>query len=69
MVSILHLLASLVSWIFMIIISVVSVAGTALLWYTYYELRTKHKDFSDTTIFLAVSIIIHKKYFYFFVTS
>lgn len=56
MVSILHLLASLVSWIFMIIVSIASIAGTALLWYTYHELKTKQRDFSDTTIYLAVSI-------------
>ncbi|KAI5645199.1 plasma-membrane choline transporter domain-containing protein [Phthorimaea operculella] len=48
MVSILHLLASLVSWIFMILVSIASVAGTALLWYTYHELRTGKKDFSGT---------------------
>ncbi|KAJ2938220.1 hypothetical protein O0L34_g17557 [Tuta absoluta] len=48
MVSILHLLASLVSWIFMILVSIASVAGTALLWYTYYELKTGKKDFSGT---------------------
>lgn len=56
MVSILHLLATLVSWIFMILVSVASVAGTALLWYTYHELRTKHKTFD--TAYLSVSIIM-----------
>lgn len=55
MVSILHLLATFVSWIFMIIVSIVSVAGTALLWYTYHELRTKQRSFDGS--FLAVSII------------
>lgn len=56
MVSILHLLATLVSWIFMILVSIVSIAGTGLLWYTYHELRTKQKDFTET-LFLAVSIL------------
>lgn len=53
MVSILHLLATLVSWIFMIVVSIVSVVGSALLWYTYHELRTGHKSYADTP-FLAV---------------
>ncbi|XP_049866141.1 choline transporter-like 1 isoform X2 [Pectinophora gossypiella] len=54
MVSILHLLASLVSWIFMILVSIASIVGTALLWYTYHELRTGKKDFAGTA-FLAES--------------
>ncbi|CAH0627232.1 unnamed protein product [Chrysodeixis includens] len=54
MVSILHLLATLVSWIFMILVSVASIAGTALLWYTYHELRTKHKTFE--TAYLSESL-------------
>lgn len=54
MVSILHLLATLVSWIFMILVSIASVAGTALLWYTYYELKNKHKTFE--TAYLAESL-------------
>ncbi|XP_028161457.1 CTL-like protein 1 isoform X1 [Ostrinia furnacalis] len=48
MVSILHLLATFVSWIFMIVVSIVSVAGTALLWVTYIELKNKQLDFSET---------------------
>lgn len=55
MVSILHLLATLVSWIFMILVSIASVAGTALLWYTYHELRTKVKNFDQHT-YLAESL-------------
>ncbi|KAH9644315.1 hypothetical protein HF086_003814 [Spodoptera exigua] len=54
MVSILHLLATLVSWIFMILVSIASVAGTALLWYTYYELKNKHKTFE--TAYLSESL-------------
>ncbi|XP_041976580.1 choline transporter-like 1 isoform X2 [Aricia agestis] len=65
MVSILHLLASLVSWIFMIVVSIASVVGTGLLWYTYYELRTKQKDFTDTTIFLAESLKNEKAFLWY----
>ncbi|XP_038210134.1 choline transporter-like 1 isoform X2 [Zerene cesonia] len=65
MVSILHLLATLVSWIFMIIVSIASVAGTALLWYTYHELRTKQRDFSDTTAFLAESFKNEKAFLWY----
>ncbi|KAG7299787.1 hypothetical protein JYU34_016796 [Plutella xylostella] len=64
MVSILHLLASLVSWIFMIIVSIVSVAGTALLWYTYHELRTGHKNFTETA-FLAESLKNEKAFLWY----
>ncbi|XP_064292070.1 choline transporter-like 1 isoform X3 [Plodia interpunctella] len=56
MVSILHLLATLVSWIFMIIVSIASVAGTALLWYTYYELKHKQKSFVEHAAFLDESL-------------
>ncbi|KAL4708361.1 hypothetical protein ACJJTC_019597 [Scirpophaga incertulas] len=64
MVSILHLLASFVSWIFMIVVSIVSVAGTALLWYTYHELKTKQRDFSDTP-FLAESLKNEKAFLWY----
>lgn len=60
MVSILHLLATLVSWIFMILVSVASVAGTGLLWYTYHELRTKHKTID--TAYLSVSNTFHSTF-------
>ncbi|XP_045512764.1 choline transporter-like 1 isoform X3 [Pieris brassicae] len=65
MVSILHLLATLVSWIFMIVVSVVSVAGTVLLWYTYHELRTKQRDFSDSSAFLAESFKNEKAFLWY----
>ncbi|XP_068630522.1 choline transporter-like 1 isoform X2 [Battus philenor] len=64
MVSILHLLATFVSWIFMIVVSVVSIAGTALLWYTYHELRTKQRDFSQT-LFLAESLKNEKAFLWY----
>lgn len=38
-VSILHLLAHLVSYIIMILVSIASVAGTAFLWYTYFDIK------------------------------
>ncbi|XP_059062134.1 choline transporter-like 1 [Achroia grisella] len=63
MVSILHLLATFVSWIFMIVVSIVSVAGTALLWYTYYELRTKQKEFA--TSFLSESLKNEKAFLWY----
>ncbi|XP_050670773.1 choline transporter-like 1 isoform X2 [Leptidea sinapis] len=65
MVSILHLLATLVSWIFMIVVSIASVAGTALLWYTYHELRTKQKDFSESSVFLAESFKNEKAFLWY----
>ncbi|XP_061710544.1 choline transporter-like 1 isoform X1 [Cydia pomonella] len=55
MVSILHLLATVVSWIFMIVVSVVSIAGTALLWYTYYELKRGNQNFTGS-IYLTESL-------------
>ncbi|KAG6464805.1 choline transporter-like 1 isoform X2 [Manduca sexta] len=64
MVSILHLLATLVSWIFMIIVSIVSVAGTGLLWYTYHELRTQQRSFADTP-FLAESLKNEKAFLWY----
>lgn len=64
MVSILHLLATLVSWIFMIIVSVVSIAGTGLLWYTYHELRTKQRSFAETA-FLAESLKNEKAFLWY----
>lgn len=38
-VSILHLLAHLVSYIIMILVSIASVGGTAFLWYTYVDIK------------------------------
>ncbi|XP_060801052.1 choline transporter-like 1 isoform X2 [Amyelois transitella] len=65
MVSILHLLATLVSWIFMIIVSIASVAGTALLWYTYYELKHKQKSFADQVAFLDESLKNEKAFLWY----
>lgn len=38
-VSILHLLAHLVSYIIMILVSIASIGGTAFLWYTYIDIK------------------------------
>lgn len=38
-VSILHLLAHLVSYIIMILVSIASVVGTGFLWYTYIDIK------------------------------
>ncbi|XP_044736972.1 choline transporter-like 1 isoform X2 [Chrysoperla carnea] len=40
-VSILHLLATLVSVIIMILVCVTSIGGTGFLWYTYFEIKGK----------------------------
>ncbi|XP_073951184.1 choline transporter-like protein 1 [Choristoneura fumiferana] len=55
MVSILHLLATFVSWIFMIVVSIVSVAGTCLLWYTYYEIKSGKQSFAES-LYLAETL-------------
>lgn len=64
MVSILHLLATLVSWIFMIVVSIVSVLGTALLWYTYHELRTGRREFTGAA-FLSESLKNEKAFLWY----
>jgi len=38
-IAILHLLVSFVAWIFMLIVSILSVVGTGLLWWTYADLK------------------------------
>lgn len=38
-VSILHLLASLVSYIIMILVTISSIGGTCYLWYTYFDIK------------------------------
>lgn len=38
-VCILHLLAALVSYIIMILVTIASIGGTAFLWYTYFDLK------------------------------
>ncbi|KDR21092.1 CTL-like protein 1 [Zootermopsis nevadensis] len=38
-IAVLHLLASFVAWIFMIIVSITAVVGTGVLWWTYADLK------------------------------
>ncbi|XP_077285195.1 choline transporter-like 1 [Arctopsyche grandis] len=52
MVCILHLMATLVSWIFMIVVSISCILGTALLWYTYYEIKHGLREMPDNMILL-----------------
>ncbi|KAF5275854.1 hypothetical protein FQR65_LT04092 [Abscondita terminalis] len=49
-VAILHLLASLVSYILMILVSIACVVGTAFLWYTYYDVKTNNAKFTNKLI-------------------
>ena len=39
MIGVLHYMAGVVAWVFMIIVSIASIAGTGLLWWTYYDLK------------------------------
>ncbi|KAK2583579.1 hypothetical protein KPH14_009523 [Odynerus spinipes] len=39
MIAIFHLLASIVTWIVMILVSIASIAGTGLLWWTYIGIK------------------------------
>ncbi|XP_049811569.1 choline transporter-like 1 [Schistocerca nitens] len=67
MVSFLHLLASIVAWIFMIFVSIASVGGTCFLWYTYARIRKElnatpanqilEESVQNESAFLAYSII------------
>lgn len=56
MVSILHLLAHLVSYIIMIFVSIASIAGTAFLWYTYYDLKHNVNQSSSRLIILSETL-------------
>ena len=54
MVCILHLMATLVSWIFMIVVSISCVFGTGLLWYTYYEIRHGLREIPSNMILIVI---------------
>ncbi|XP_008197900.1 choline transporter-like 1 [Tribolium castaneum] len=66
-ISILHLLAHLVSYIIMILFTIASILGTAFLWYTYFDIKydldktNKHmllmESIRNETAFLWYSII------------
>ncbi|XP_033222365.1 CTL-like protein 1 [Belonocnema kinseyi] len=40
MIAIFHLLASLVTWVVMVLVSISCIAGTGLLWWTYFEIKS-----------------------------
>ncbi|XP_067007141.1 choline transporter-like 1 isoform X2 [Anabrus simplex] len=42
MIAILHLVASVVAWIIMLIVTIAAVGGTGFLWYTYINIYKKH---------------------------
>lgn len=54
MVCILHLMATLVSWIFMIVVSISCIFGTGLLWYTYYEIRHGLRELPSNMILIVI---------------
>ncbi|GLH14487.1 uncharacterized protein GBIM_18877 [Gryllus bimaculatus] len=55
MVAILHMLASVVAWIFMLIVSIAAVGGTAYLWWTYVDIN-KHLNKTPDGQILAESV-------------
>ncbi|XP_014299612.1 choline transporter-like 1 isoform X2 [Microplitis demolitor] len=67
MIAIFHLLASLVTWIVMVLVSISCICGTSLLWWTYADIRRTIDNTNPTelleesvrneTAFLVFSII------------
>ncbi|XP_043495020.1 choline transporter-like 1 [Polistes fuscatus] len=55
MIAIFHLLASIVTWIVMILVSIASVAGTGLLWWTYIGIK-RTLDKTDPNQLLEESV-------------
>ncbi|KAF7399237.1 hypothetical protein HZH68_007829 [Vespula germanica] len=55
MITIFHLLASIVTWIVMILVSIASVAGTGLLWWTYIGIK-RTLDKTDPNQLLEESV-------------
>ncbi|GLV34162.1 Choline transporter-like 1 [Carabus blaptoides fortunei] len=51
-VSIMHLLASLVSYIVMILVSIACIAGTSFLWYTYVDIKYNLDKVPRSTLLL-----------------
>lgn len=47
-----HLLASLVSYIVMILVSITTIAGTAFLWYTYFDIKYNLDRVPKSTLLL-----------------
>ncbi|XP_063922141.1 choline transporter-like 1 isoform X2 [Zophobas morio] len=54
-ISILHLLAHLVSYIIMILFTVASILGTAFLWYTYFDIKN-NLDKTNQNLMLLESV-------------
>lgn len=49
-VALLHLLASLVSYIVMILVSIACIGGTGFLWYTYYDIKVNNASHTNKLI-------------------
>ncbi|KAK5650228.1 hypothetical protein RI129_001257 [Pyrocoelia pectoralis] len=49
-VALLHLLASVVSYIVMILVSIACIGGTGFLWYTYYDIRVNNASHENKLI-------------------
>lgn len=47
-----HLLASLVSYIVMILVSIATIAGTIFLWYTYFDIKNNLDKVPKNTLLL-----------------
>ncbi|KAF5295092.1 hypothetical protein FQA39_LY13243 [Lamprigera yunnana] len=50
LVAILHLLASFVSYIIMILVSIACICGTGFLWYTYYDIKVNNARIINKSI-------------------
>ncbi|XP_069703393.1 choline transporter-like 1 [Periplaneta americana] len=67
MIAVLHLLASLVAWIFMLIVSIAAIVGTGMLWWTYVDIKRQldntpssqllDESVSNESAFLIYSIV------------
>lgn len=54
-IAIFHLLASFVTWIVMVLVSISCIVGTGLLWWTYFDIK-KNLDNTDDTQLLEESV-------------
>ncbi|XP_076278336.1 choline transporter-like protein 1 isoform X2 [Lasioglossum baleicum] len=55
MIAIFHLLASIVTWIVIVLVSIATIAGTVLLWWTYIEIK-RTLDKTDQNQLLEESV-------------
>lgn len=67
-VSVLHMLATLVSMIVMVLVSVSCVAGTGYLWYTYYEIK-HNLDHTNTSRMLLEAVHNETAFFWYSVVA